>query len=142
MPKLRLNFKRDWIWPLLVAAAVIWESDQSKLATPRFAEWIPSFDKLAHFCVYGLLATMIVRARFRGIGPAATIVIVSIFGLTDEWHQYYTPGRSCDVMDWVADTAGAALAVGLYCGWNWYRRALEVPLKHRASAIDGATPAP
>lgn len=135
------KFPWRWLWPLLVAGVVIWESDHGRLATPKFADWIPNFDKFAHFCVYGLLATLLVRARPQGSGPMMTIIAVSIFGLTDEWHQYYVPGRSCDVMDWVADTAGAALAVGLYCGWSWYRRTLEAPLHRTASAIDGTTPA-
>jgi VanZ family protein len=56
------------------------------------------------------------------------IVIVSIFGLSDELHQHFTPGRSMEFMDWVADTLGATLAVGLYTYWAWYRKLLEAPL--------------
>ena len=54
------------------------------------------------------------------------VLIVSAFGVTDEWHQSFVPGRSCDVFDWLADTAGAALAVALYVKWAWYRRLLEI----------------
>jgi VanZ family protein len=34
-------------------------------------------------------------------------VIVSAYGVTDELHQSFVPGRDCDVWDWVADTLGA-----------------------------------
>jgi hypothetical protein len=54
------------------------------------------------------------------------VLIVSAFGATDEWHQSFVPGRDCDVFDWLADTAGAALAVTLYVKWTWYRRLLEI----------------
>ncbi len=54
------------------------------------------------------------------------VLIVSAFGVTDEWHQSFVPGRDCDVFDWLADTLGAALAVTLYVKWAWYRRLLEI----------------
>jgi VanZ family protein len=62
------------------------------------------------------------------------IVIVSIFGLSDELHQHFTPGRSMEFMDWVADTLGATLAVGLYTYWAWYRKLLEAPLWGRRNS--------
>ena len=33
----------------------------------------------------------------------------SLYGITDEFHQIFTPGRSCDPMDWLVDTIAAAL---------------------------------
>jgi hypothetical protein len=62
------------------------------------------------------------------------IVIVSAFGLSDELHQHFTPGRSMEFMDWVADTLGATLAVGLYTYWAWYRKLLEAPLWSRRNS--------
>lgn len=96
---------------------------------PEFTRWIPRFDKLAHFSVYGLLATLTLKA-LRNTRSAAwrTIVAVSLFGLSDEWHQSFVPGRSSTVADWVADTLGAASAVSLYVGWGGYRRLLETSL--------------
>jgi VanZ family protein len=52
-------------------------------------------------------------------------VVTSAFGASDEWHQSFVPGRSAEVADWVADTAGAACAAVLYVRWTWYRRQLE-----------------
>ncbi|HET6346276.1 MAG TPA: VanZ family protein, partial [Myxococcota bacterium] len=34
-------------------------------------------------------------------------------------HQYFVPGRTTDVMDWLADTVGAVLCVVL---WQAYKR--------------------
>jgi VanZ family protein len=37
-----------------------------------------------------------------------TIIIGSIFGLSDEIHQYFIANRSTEFFDWVADTLGCA----------------------------------
>ncbi len=90
---------------------------------------IVNFDKVVHFSVYGLMGTLVSRA----LGPARhrgwAVVIVSLFGASDEIHQYFTPGRSMEFADWVADTLGAAVAVTLYTKWAWYRAKLENPLR-------------
>lgn len=129
------KWRRDWIWPLTVAGVIVWASNHGKVATPEFTHWITNFDKVAHFSIYGLLATLIVRLGEGRWAPWVTILIVSFFGVTDEWHQSFVPGRSCDVADWVADTLGASLAVGLYWGWAGYRRLLEGPLEPKGTAV-------
>ena len=118
------NFWRIALWPLLVAATIFFASSHSRVAAPPIAH----FDKLAHFSVYGLLATLLAR---RGNGPRAiafALLITSLYGASDEWHQSFVPGRSCDVFDWLADTLGGALAIALYAGWPWYRARLEAPV--------------
>ena len=34
-----------------------------------------------------------------------------VYGASDEWHQYYVPGRYADVWDWVADIVGATVVL-------------------------------
>ncbi len=126
---------RKWLWPLLIAVTIFGASSRSHVAAPPVA----NVDKYGHFLVYGLLATLTARLGNGGRAAAAALVATSIFGLTDEWHQSFVPGRSCDVWDWVADTSGAALAVTLYAGWPWYRRQLEQDLRQRR--IENAAPA-
>jgi len=87
---------------------------------------ITQFDKVAHFAVYGFLGTLVYRAGAPKWPAWLAVLVVSAFGATDEWHQYFVPGRDCDVFDWLADTLGAALAVTLYVKWAWYRRLLEI----------------
>lgn len=116
-----------WLWPFTIAALIFLASCQSKLAGPS----VKGFDKVVHFSVYGLLATLVVRL---GRGRAAawlTIVLVSLYGASDEWHQSFTPGRSVEVADWLADTSGGALAVLLYTRWSAYRRLLERPVARK-----------
>lgn len=41
--------------------------------------------------------------------PAVAAALSSVYGVTDEFHQIFTPGRSCDPMDWLVDTIAATL---------------------------------
>lgn len=41
--------------------------------------------------------------------PIVAAALSSLYGVTDEFHQIFTPGRSCDPMDWLVDTIAAAL---------------------------------
>ena len=89
---------------------------------------------MVHFAVYGLLATMIVRAFLAPEGKWSrsaawvSIALASAYGISDEWHQSFTPGRAVELADWIADTLGATFAVVLYCRWHRYRGWLETPL--------------
>ena len=125
-------FHRSWIWPALIAVAIVLASSRSQVAAPH----VPGIDKFAHFGVYGLFATLLCRLG-RGWQAAGWALLgASIFGVTDEWHQSFVPGRSVEVADWAADTAGAALGVTLYAGFEAYRRLLETPLGWRPRLFD------
>jgi len=39
--------------------------------------------------------------------PTASLLSAAFYGMTDEIHQYFVPGRSADPWDWLADTVGA-----------------------------------
>lgn len=54
-----------------------------------------------------------------------TILIVSSYGVIDEFRQMFTIGRSVEFEDWLADTSGAILASVLYLKWKWYHQILE-----------------
>jgi VanZ family protein len=137
VPKPSQHYARAWLWPFLVAGVIFYASCQSKVAAPG----IVGIDKISHFSVYGLLATLVVRLRGGRRAALFSILIVSLYGITDEWHQSFTPGRSVEVADWLADTLGAALAVTLYRGWAAYRGWLEKPLWAKRR-IENEAPAP
>jgi VanZ family protein len=59
------------------------------------------------------------------------LVLVSAYGMSDEWHQSFTPGRSVELADWLADTSGAAMAIVMYRTWDAYRCWLEMPLARK-----------
>jgi VanZ family protein len=40
---------------------------------------------------------------------ALTLVIITLYGASDEWHQSFVPMRSADVRDWITDMFGGTL---------------------------------
>ncbi|MCM3876710.1 MAG: VanZ family protein, partial [Thermoanaerobaculia bacterium] len=84
---------------------------------PALGPWFWQRDKVEHafyFFVTGVLAVR--AARFgEGWGRPKTAVFLLlaaiIWGCSDEIHQSYTPGRSVEIGDVLADVGGVALAV-------------------------------
>lgn len=101
--------------PALLWAALLFFLSSRPSLPPLFAD-VPQSDKGVHACVYAVLAALLLRgARWpRGVQAWWAACSASVYGISDELHQYFVPGRSCDVFDWVADTTGACLCVGLW----------------------------
>jgi len=121
------------LWPLAIAALIFVASSRSRVAAPQVTL---IDDKIVHFAVYGLLATLVCRLGGGWRAAAWSLLAVSVYGASDEWHQSFVPGRSMELMDWVADTTGAAVAIALYMGWARYRGWLEWPLGRGARATE------
>ena len=56
----------------------------------------------------------------------AAFIFALVFGLSDEWHQSFVPGRMADGWDLLADAAGALLGAAGYC-WRYGARAVPGP---------------
>lgn len=73
-------------------------------------------DKVAHFLGYCGLAflmcfTWATHRLFRLRSALVIWGVVIIYGVVDELLQIPVPGRTGDVMDWVADASGALLGI-------------------------------
>jgi VanZ family protein len=91
---------------------------------------IPLGDKFAHVVVFGGLCALISLGMSRGptqswrVRATVPVVFTALYGLSDEIHQYFVPGRSTEFGDWVADVTGALLAQAfLLAYWRWRRHA-------------------
>lgn len=75
--------------------------------------------KLAHGSVYALLGFLCSGAvlQISGFGTLKRTVlpwtVAVIYCITDEIHQYFVPGRSCQLTDVLIDSLGAAVGVAL-----------------------------
>lgn len=69
--------------------------------------------KLIHFAEYALLCFLWWRALASVTSPRRAalwaFVIASGYAVTDEFHQTFVEGRHGSVLDWLIDSAGAAL---------------------------------
>lgn len=50
---------------------------------------------------------------FWNIASLAGVLIAIVYGITDELHQYFTPGRHCSLSDVLANSFGAFMAYGI-----------------------------
>ena len=123
-------------WPIALALTLAYASSQT-VSGPFALLMMNNRDKIVHFGVFGLLATLLARLRWvqhrAPLGAYAAVLLVAAFGATDELHQSFTPGRCSDFYDWLADTLGAATFVVLYVRSTAYRTLLE----HRLVVRDG-----
>jgi VanZ family protein len=115
---------RLWLPPLLWAVGIFGLSSLSFAPSegPGFFQRY-ELDKVVHFFLYAGLGGLLAQALHRGHAlrlPTAlglAILLTSAYGVSDEWHQSFVPGRHSSVGDWAADTAGALVAAGVY---YWY----------------------
>ncbi len=112
--------------PVIVYCAAIFA--QSSFPTP---DAVPSFfmsDKLLHLGAYALLALLFYRALGHhrvGASPVKraifTIAFTVLYGISDELHQSFVPGRSPEILDVAADAAGGL--IGTLLAWQYCRSA-------------------
>lgn len=104
---------------LRFAPALLWASIIFTLSSfPKLPD-VPitfnGFDKAAHAIFFGILCAWVVFGVGHR-GRAALVIGVlatSVYGAFDEIHQMFVPGRTPDILDWVADTTGALVAAAV-----------------------------
>jgi VanZ family protein len=77
-------------------------------------------DKGAHAALYSVLGALLTRALAggsNGIGwrtAAIAVLLSALYGVSDEFHQYFVPMRHVEALDVVADTVGAAAGAAAF----------------------------
>ncbi len=75
-------------------------------STPTSPFSFPGDDKVVHAALYAVLGALL-RVALGRTGPA--IALAAAYGVTDEVHQAFVPGRDADLFDWIADVVGAVV---------------------------------
>lgn len=104
-----------WLVTFLIWFGILWLLSSFSLGS-TYAPPVNHFDKIQHFGYFlggsGLFCAWLFRRKpehpnWKAILCTA-IIVVSLVGMLDEWHQSFTPGRSGnDPYDWLADFFGA-----------------------------------
>jgi VanZ family protein len=101
-----------FFWGLFLFALTSWPSP------PRVPvlSAIPNFDKVVHFGLYAVEAFFLYqavrwagRAGFSLARVLAIVGALAVWGVADEVHQSWIPGRSMEGEDVAADVAGAGI---------------------------------
>ena len=117
-----LNRKRTLFYflPAIGYAALIFAVSSMSLDVEELQP-VLTFDKLLHLAEYYILGYLLMRAfttsgvSLLASSPAAAVLLVgSAYGLSDEIHQAFVPGRVASPIDFLFDAAGVALAVLTY----------------------------
>jgi VanZ family protein len=102
-----------WLPPLALMAAVFYFSAQPSLEIGLGPLELVG-RKLVHFGEYALLCALWWRAFEPGLGARraalVALLIASAYAATDEFHQSFVEGRHGTPVDWMIDSAGAAVA--------------------------------
>ncbi len=124
-PRMRVNefhFSRIFraaLWlPAILWMSLLFYLSHQAAPLERVASDIDPF--VAHVAVYSILAFLLYAALAGYNSAASRWVPVSIafalavlYGVGDEIHQAYVPGRVAAELDLVADAIGAAIGVGV-----------------------------
>jgi VanZ family protein len=102
-------------------AGVLFYASSQPNPFPLLPRGLFTHDKLLHAGAYAVLGALacgaLVWRRLRWVRALVLASLVATaYGVTDEWHQSYVPGRDADPHDLLADAAGAlvgALAAGV-----------------------------
>jgi VanZ family protein len=137
-----------WVPAVLWAAVIFGLSSISGAQLP--AVDLPAADKLAHLVVYAVLGALVLHGVDRRRPPpaegeaeakakatakatatgqralrardfAVAIALTTLYGVSDEIHQRWTPNRTPDWHDVVADALGAALGSLALVAMRWMK---------------------
>lgn len=113
-----MNSHLKYHLPVIIFCLVIFiESSIPSDAFPILEfEWS---DKIIHFLIYLVLFftfnfSFSNQDKFFLIkmhSLSASLFFTALYGATDEIHQFFVPGRTCDIYDWIADVFGAVFAL-------------------------------
>ncbi len=115
-----------WLPPLAWMGVIFFSSAQPDLPSPPGPLLDTLLKKSGHFVVYAMLAFLWYRALSRGgmtdraaLGLAFAIAVM--YGMSDEFHQSFVPGRHPGLSDVLIDAIGAATAIWVI-GWRNTKR--------------------
>ncbi len=107
-----------WLPPILWALIIFIFSSFPTVQTTEFFLGDFLIKKSAHLFEYGVLAILLYRALLNydvNTNKALffAILIAGLYGVSDEFHQSFIPGRGPAVRDVIIDTIGATIGIFL-----------------------------
>ncbi|HUE75358.1 MAG TPA: VanZ family protein [Chloroflexota bacterium] len=100
-----------WLPALVWMGFIFYWSSQSVLPIDGY-DYSTLLHRISHFGAYSILALLLVIGTGSSVrGLLAAFIIASLYGVTDEIHQSFVPGRSGRLEEVVLNTVSAAVAV-------------------------------
>ena len=109
-----------WLPALFIGCCSWYLSSQPHVPLPDFN----MSDKVVHLACFAAFAFFTALAFFGIKAPGdesswikrifLPALVISLYGIIDEIHQSFVPGRSSSFLDWCADTIGAIIGSSLF----------------------------
>ena len=138
-----------WAAFALWVVFVFWLSSLTAKDLSSLPKTFGGFDKVVHFSLFfagSIFLTLAIHHTVNWSWRAVILVSVialSLFGLSDEYHQLFTSGRNgADLGDWTADFLGslaAALICVMVCQMQGRKPKAELPVLRGGSDADGSS---
>jgi len=120
-------------------------SEQAVITT----DWSFIVRKAAHATIYTLLGFVTMLAVYKTAKQkplkislskgSQTLIALGIcfsYALSDEIHQLFVPGRSCELRDVIIDLAGTGLGIILAWVWLTYKKRRFIKIAHKLNTQD------
>ena len=129
-----------WLCLIFVGSTDVMSAEQTSRFVVPFLHWLKpnitpetvaqihfAIRKLGHVSEYAVLASLLLRAVYRGtrLRWDSSVILLfvwfaaTLFAGTDEFHQSFIPSRTAAFGDVMIDSAGAVL--GTLLAWLWCR---------------------
>lgn len=127
--KNKLNIILVLIWMLLIFLMSSYNATESSEQSGVIVKFIANFlninnleslsliiRKLAHYTEYLILGLLVINLLkdYHHKYLVISIIICILYATSDEIHQLFVPGRSCQFIDIIIDTLGSITGIYLY----------------------------
>jgi len=128
------NFISAWLPVFMWTLVIFLFSSLSSVETPFLIWWDVLIKKTAHLIEYAILAILLFRAlrmTYENRKSQSSLlqmsgILSSLYAVSDEIHQGFTPGRTPTVRDVIIDIIGITLALFLVKKLNEQKK--KIPL--------------
>ena len=113
-----MALSRRRLYLALLVAWVVLTLFLTSIPHPRLHLPFRFMDKAYHFWFYGVMGLLCALWRREAGIPAKRAVLEGLLftvvtGALDEVHQHWIPGRSMELLDWMADSVGGGIGACL-----------------------------
>ncbi|HLD28397.1 MAG TPA: VanZ family protein [Patescibacteria group bacterium] len=111
----------NWTLAIVWMALIFWSSSVSDfgLGGGESGQGSDVYSSIAHVVLYAVLTGLLIRALMSS-GYKLTVaffggfIIAILYGISDEVHQSFVPGRESHISDWLFDLIGSYLVLSAY----------------------------
>ncbi len=109
-----LNYSKYWLPVIIFCFFIFMLSEKGEQV---YIPPLPFLDKILHVILYTILGILYTRAHNYQWGKSAvtwTVLFTIIYGVSDEFHQSFVPGRVSSLTDVIADGIGGIVGFYVY----------------------------